>query len=44
MKRTKEEALKTRNQILDAAEAAFSKHGVARTSLEHIAETAGLTR
>jgi TetR/AcrR family acrAB operon transcriptional repressor len=44
MKRTRQEALKTRDRILDAAEAAFHEHGVARTSLAHIAELAGMTR
>jgi TetR/AcrR family transcriptional regulator, acrAB operon repressor len=44
MKRTREEALKTRDRILDAAENAFYEHGVAHTSLADIAELAGLTR
>src|SRR5580698_1211656 len=44
MKRTREEALKTRDRILDAAENAFPEHGVAHTSLADIAELAGLTR
>lgn len=43
-RKTKEEALATRNQLLDAAEHMFSTQGVARTSLHEIAETAGLTR
>jgi TetR/AcrR family acrAB operon transcriptional repressor len=44
MRRTKEKALETRNQILDAAEAAFFEHGFAHTSLADIAGMAGLTR
>lgn len=43
-RKTKEEALVTRNQLLDAAEKLFSTQGVARTSLHDIAESAGLTR
>lgn len=43
-RKTKEEALATRNQLLDAAEQLFSTQGVARTSLHEIAEAAGLTR
>ncbi len=44
MRRTREDALKTRDQILDAAEVTFSEHGFAHTSLAQIAELAGLTR
>jgi TetR/AcrR family transcriptional regulator, repressor of the mexAB-oprM multidrug resistance operon len=44
MRRTKEEAEKTRSAILDAAEALFLEKGVAHTSLEHIARHAGVTR
>jgi TetR/AcrR family acrAB operon transcriptional repressor len=44
MKRTREDALKTRDRILDAAEAAFHANGVGHTSLADIAELAGLTR
>lgn len=44
VRKTKEEALLTRNQLLDAAEALFSEQGVAKTSLHEIAESAGLTR
>lgn len=44
MRRTKEKALETRNQILDAAEVAFFKQGFAHTSLADIAGMAGLTR
>ena len=43
-RRTKEEALETRNHILDTAERVFLKKGVSRTSLEDIAEAAGVTR
>lgn len=43
-RRTKEEALETRNRILDAAEAVFHARGVARPSLADIAEAAGVTR
>ena len=41
---TKEEALETRNRILDAAEEVFHAHGVSRTSLADIAAAADLTR
>src|SRR5215468_10863238 len=44
VRRTKEEALETRNRILDAAERIFEKRGVSRTSLQDIAEAAGVTR
>ena len=43
-RRTKDEAEKTRNAILDAAEKVFYKHGVACTSLEEIATAAKVTR
>ena len=43
-RRTKIEAEQTRNAILDAAEKVFYAHGVARTTLEEIAEEAGVTR
>ncbi len=43
-RRTKEEALATRNRILDIAERVFSERGVARTSLDDIAQAAGFTR
>jgi TetR/AcrR family acrAB operon transcriptional repressor len=43
-RRTKEEALETRNRILDTAERVFLKRGVSRTSLDDIAEAAGVTR
>ncbi|MBT8767968.1 TetR family transcriptional regulator [Pseudomonas boanensis] len=44
MRRTKEEAEKTRSAILSAAELLFLEHGVAHTSLEQIARAAGVTR
>lgn len=44
VRRTKEEALATRDQILDAAEQVFERKGVSRTSLNEIAQAAGLTR
>ncbi|MDE1189334.1 MAG: multidrug efflux transporter transcriptional repressor AcrR [Pantoea sp.] len=43
-RKTKAQALETRNQILDAALAHFSEHGVAATSLTDIATAAGVTR
>lgn len=43
-RKTKAQALETRNQILDAALAHFSEHGVAATSLADIATAAGVTR
>jgi TetR/AcrR family acrAB operon transcriptional repressor len=44
MRRTKEQALRTRHRLLDAAERLFAAHGVSRTSLHDIATAAGLTR
>lgn len=44
VRRTKEEAEQTRDQILDAAETLFFERGVAHTSLEQIARAAGVTR
>lgn len=44
VRRTKEEALETRRQILEAAEKAFYDRGVARTTLADIAAVAGVTR
>ncbi|MGZ5202156.1 MAG: TetR family transcriptional regulator [Telluria sp.] len=43
-RRTKEEAAATRDGILDAAEQLFAEHGVSRTTLQHIATAAGVTR
>ena len=44
VRRTKDEALETRNMILDTAERVFSERGVSRTSLADIAKAAGFTR
>ncbi|CAN7501222.1 TetR family transcriptional regulator [Caballeronia sp. LjRoot31] len=44
MKNTRQQALETRNQILDAAERVFAEHGVAHTTLEEVAVRAGFTR
>ena len=43
-RKTKEDAEKTRCQILDAAEMLFQAQGVSRTSLQTIASQAGITR
>jgi len=43
-RRTKEEAAATRDGILDAAEQLFVEQGVSRTTLQHIATAAGVTR
>ena len=44
VRRTKEAAAATRDSILDAAEILFAKQGVSRTTLQHIATAAGVTR
>lgn len=44
VRRTKAEAEATRTAILDAAERLFEARGVSRTSLQHIAAEAGVTR
>lgn len=44
VKRTRAEAEATREALLDAAEQEFLQRGVSRTSLEHIARRAGVTR
>ena len=44
VRRTKKEALATRNNILDAAEHVFFAKGVSHTSLSDIAQHAGVTR
>jgi TetR/AcrR family acrAB operon transcriptional repressor len=44
VRKTKQEALETREKLLDAAEALFQRQGVSRTSLQQIAQEAGLTR
>lgn len=43
-RRTKVEAEQTREQIIDAAEELFLTRGVARATLEQIAQAAGVTR
>jgi AcrR family transcriptional regulator len=43
-RKTKAEAEETREKILDAAERSFFAHGVMQTSLEQVAEEAGVTR
>lgn len=43
-RKTKEEAERTRQQIIDAARQVFHECGVSRTSLEQIAKVAGVTR
>lgn len=44
VRRTKEEALETRQNILEAAVSAFYEKGVAQATLEDIADAAGVTR
>jgi TetR/AcrR family transcriptional regulator, acrAB operon repressor len=44
VRRTKQEALATRNSLLDSAELLFQAQGVSRTSLQEIAQAAGTTR
>ena len=43
-RRTKDDALATRDRILDAAELVFEQRGVSRCSLQEIAQAAGVTR
>ncbi|MCX8958036.1 multidrug efflux transporter transcriptional repressor AcrR [Erwinia psidii] len=43
-RKTKQQALETRNQIIDAAIDRFSEYGVSKTSLADIANAAGVTR
>ncbi|WP_298826257.1 TetR family transcriptional regulator [uncultured Piscinibacter sp.] len=43
-RRTKEDAQRTRDRILDMAEREFQRRGVSRTSLELVARAAGVTR
>jgi AcrR family transcriptional regulator len=43
-RKTKDEAEKTRSSIIDAAEKVFYAHGVTRSSLELVAQKAGVTR
>jgi TetR/AcrR family acrAB operon transcriptional repressor len=44
MRRTKEDAAKTREEVLTAAAAVFFEHGVSGSSLDKIAKRAGVTR
>jgi TetR/AcrR family transcriptional regulator, acrAB operon repressor len=44
MRRTKQEAEQTRRAIMAAALATFNTRGISSTTLEHIAEAAGVTR
>lgn len=43
-RKTKEEAAKTRKEIIDAARRVFHKNGVVRSTLESIAQEAGVSR
>ena len=43
-RKTKLEALETRERLLDAGEVVFRQRGVTRTSLAEIAAAAGVTR
>lgn len=43
-RRTKEDAIATRNSLIDAAEQVFGEKGVSRASLSDIAQAAGATR
>jgi TetR/AcrR family acrAB operon transcriptional repressor len=44
MRRTKEEAAKTRAAIVDAALCSFERHGIAGSTVEHIATAANCTK
>ncbi len=44
VRKTKAEAERTRQQIIDAARRVFHERGVSRTSFEKVAEAAGVTR
>jgi TetR/AcrR family acrAB operon transcriptional repressor len=44
VRRSKADALATRDNILDCAECLFVRQGVSRTTLQHIAAEAGVTR
>ncbi|WP_339880497.1 TetR family transcriptional regulator [Pseudidiomarina gelatinasegens] len=44
VRRTKEDALTTRGELLDAAERLFSEKGVSSTSMNQVAEAAEVTR
>ena len=43
MRRTKEEAARTRAAIVEAALACFDRHGIAGTTMDNIAATARVT-
>ena len=43
-RKTKEDAIATRNSLIDAAERVFLERGVSRASLSDIAQAAGATR
>jgi TetR/AcrR family acrAB operon transcriptional repressor len=43
-RKTKEDAIATRNSLIDAAESVFLERGVSRASLSDIAQAAGATR
>ncbi len=43
-KRTKAEALKTRQELIETAIAQFARHGVSKTTLNDIADAANVTR
>ena len=44
VRRTKEDALATREAIMEAAAVLFEQQGVSGTTLQHIATAAGVTR
>lgn len=44
MRRTKEDSAQTRRLIIEAARDVFARQGVSRTSLEQVAQAAGVTR
>ena len=44
VRRTKEDAEETRHQLLEAAQCVFAEKGVSRSSLQDIAQAAGVTR
>lgn len=44
MRRTKEEAARTRSAIVEAALACFDRHGIANTTLDQIASEASVTK
>ena len=43
-KRTKAEALKTRQELIETAIAQFAQHGVSKTTLNDIADAPNVTR